>query len=420
MSQAPIAYGIDFGTSNSLVSVAWPDRIEVVDVGAKRIKENLPSVIYLNADGNRAAGDPAIEQYLITAGHQSRLLVGIKSDLSDPHLHRTSSWERTWTLPDLVAIVLRTLKQAADRYTGFSVSRVVLGHPVAFVGTEGPQFESRQRLAVERLLQAAQQVGFDGIDTLEEPSAAALDEDIPEGTVVALDFGGGTFDVAVVEYGADEAEVVGLAGAAVGGERFDQLLFNAKVAPELGLLDTYISPSGGRERLPARVLAHSRSMLDLRSLLLDPALPAILQRFSTYGGAERLDHLNALLYGGFAFQFYQEVEEAKIRLSEVTTTAIDFHGRGLDVHIPVDRSEFESLIAEDVALLEATIRTALSGADVHPGSVVKVVRTGGSSSVPLFVEMVKALFPNAEMTQRPPYTTVVHGLALHAQGVWGG
>jgi hypothetical chaperone protein len=306
VTERPIAYGLDFGTTNSLISIAWPDRVEVVDVGGRRVPENLPSVIYLNADGNRAAGDPAIEQFLVSAGVQSRLLVGIKSDLSDPRFQATSSWGLTWTPIDLVAIVLRTLKRAADKYTNTNVERVVLGHPVAFVGSEGPEFEQRQALAVERLMAAARQVGFQAIETLEEPSAAAEEEDIPSGLVASLDFGGGTFDVAVIEYHPDGAEVIGLAGASVGGERFDQLLFNAKVAPELGLIDEYISPDGQRHRLAAHVLNRTRSMLDLRSLLFDPILPSTLDRYRTYEGGDRLERLQRLLYGGFAYHFYED------------------------------------------------------------------------------------------------------------------
>ena len=64
---------------------------------------------------------------------------------------------------------------------------------------------------MERLLLAARQAGFSEIETLEEPAAAIQEEDVTSGLVVALDFGGGTFDVAVVDYRPDEAEVIALA-----------------------------------------------------------------------------------------------------------------------------------------------------------------------------------------------------------------
>jgi hypothetical chaperone protein len=382
------------------------------------VPENLPSVIYLNADGNRAAGDQAAEQYLVSAGVNSRLLVGIKNDLSDPALNQTSSWGRTWTLSDLVEVILRALKRAADAWTGSSVDRVVLGHPVAFVGTEGDDYEERQELAVQRLMVAARQAGFSKIETLEEPAAALQEEDIPSGLVVSLDFGAGTFDVAVVDYREDDAEVIALQGAAVGGEQFDQLLFNAKIAAELGLHDLYEGPNGTSGRLPNRITANSRSMLDLRGLLSDPYVPEILKRFRGYRNGDRLERFERLLYGGFAYQFYEAIEEAKIQLSTVSETAIEFHRPGFDVVVPITRSEFEDLIAHHIGVVEQTILTALADAEVEPGSVSRVVRTGGSSSIPVFVEMVTSIFDPAVMEERPPFTTVVRGLGSYAQGVW--
>jgi hypothetical chaperone protein len=419
MNGAPLAYGVDFGTSNSLISVAWSDHVQVIDVGSKRVPENLPSVIYLNADGNRAAGDQAVEQYLVSAGVNSRLLVGIKSDLSDPKLMGTSSWDRTWSLSDLVEIILRALKRAADSAVGSSVDRVVLGCPVAFVGTEGPQYDELQQLAVGRLVDAAQQAGFAEIEVLEEPAAAVQEEQISSGVVVALDFGGGTFDVAVVDYSDEDAEVIALKGADIGGELFDQLLFNSKIAPELGLHDEYADRDGKRHRLPNRIAASSRSMLDLRGLLNDPTIPRILRRFRGYQDGENLERLERLLFGGFAYQFYEAVEVAKINLSSSNNTMIDFHREGFDLTLPVTRKEFDHLISPHLDVVVETIWSALDDADVAPDNVARVVRTGGSSMIPAFVDRVSSIFGESKMQQREPFTTVVRGLASYAQGEWG-
>ncbi|MGH3231315.1 MAG: Hsp70 family protein, partial [Streptosporangiaceae bacterium] len=171
----PVAYGIDFGTTNSSIAVAYRDRIEVVPVEAMGPRDILPSLIYLHRDRNRAAGQDAIEQFLINGSAKTpcsrcelvhmiggmrdsncrqfqpggrcndmRLIAGIKSDLSDTGFVSTHSWATDFTLPDLVAVVIRRLKRAADRATGANVRRVVLGHPVAFVGAEGAHYHERQ------------------------------------------------------------------------------------------------------------------------------------------------------------------------------------------------------------------------------------------------------------------------------------
>src|SRR5260370_17015632 len=63
----PLGYGIDFGTSNSAVSIAYSDRVEVLPLGASRSSRTLPSFIYLHRAGRRAAGDEALKTFLKSA-----------------------------------------------------------------------------------------------------------------------------------------------------------------------------------------------------------------------------------------------------------------------------------------------------------------------------------------------------------------
>jgi hypothetical chaperone protein len=187
----PIAYGIDFGTTNSSIAVAYHDRVDVVPVERGPVAEVLPSIIYLNRDRNRAAGQEAVEQFLVTGSTKTqcgacehvhffagkresdcrqykpggnclnaRLIAGIKSDLSETDLAATHSWASDFALPELVAVVLRRLKREADRHSGSDVRRLVLGHPVVFVGAEGPEFEERQGTALDRIQEAARLAGF--------------------------------------------------------------------------------------------------------------------------------------------------------------------------------------------------------------------------------------------------------------------
>jgi hypothetical protein len=221
-----------------------------------------------------------------------------------------------------------------------------------------------------------------------------------------------------VEYRPDEAEVIALRSAAVGGERFDQLLFNSKVAAELGLHDEYTGDDGSKHRLPNRVRANSRALLDLQGLLSDPTLRGILQRFKAYENGEKLEKFERLLYEGFAYHFYEAIEESKIRLSSESETSISFHRPGLDVDIPITRVEFDALIERDIGLLQDTIVAALGDAGVNSSSIERVVQTGGSSAIPLFTDMVRSVFPRSDLQQRPPFTTVVEGLGYYAQGIW--
>src|SRR5207244_9382894 len=119
----------------------------------------------------------------------------------------------------------------------------------------GPTHDSAHEEVKRRLVDAARMAGFQEVKLLAEPSAALEDEPIDVGTIVAVDFGGGTFDVAVIDMPRRPGEVSGLAGVAVGGEHFDELLFESKVLPALGLKSEYVDATGRQHKMPARVAA---------------------------------------------------------------------------------------------------------------------------------------------------------------------
>jgi hypothetical chaperone protein len=447
-SGQPIAYGIDFGTTNSSIAVAYSDRIETVKIG---LSEVLPSIIYLNRDRNRAAGQEAVEQFLVTGARRTqcgncslvhvargqrdtlckqyragsgcqnaRLISGIKSFLATTGRYSTHSWATDFTFPELVAVILRTLKAAADRATGTRVNRVVLGHPVVFVGAEGADFQEKQKRAMECLYEAAKLAGFSEIELFDEPSAAINGETLPDGVVLAADFGGGTFDVAVTRFSDDGGEVLALAGAEIGGEDFDRLLFDAKVAPALHLRDLFsVSGYQTARRLPSSFLYRVSTLSGLNTLLSDREMALMLNQYrNTPNGSKRLKPIDSILFGGYAYQFYRAIEDAKIALSTADSAVVDFHRPGIDLSIQVSRSEFDELIADRIQAARAAISSAMQDAGVGPEDVTMVLRTGGSSSIPAFVTMLEGIFSPSLIQQRPVYTTVVEGLASYAWSRW--
>src|SRR5207253_2930578 len=140
----PLGYGIDFGTSNSAVSIAYADRVEVLSLGASRASRTLPSFIYLHRAGRQAAGDEAVKTFL-KSGHEktdcwrcplapygwdtdcrqyrkgggcndARLLSGVKHELAKLGFAGTNSWATDFSVGSLVGVVIKRLKdEAGDR-----------------------------------------------------------------------------------------------------------------------------------------------------------------------------------------------------------------------------------------------------------------------------------------------------------------
>lgn len=145
----------------------------------------------------------------------------------------------------------------------------------------------------------------------------------------------------------------------------------------------------------------------------------MLNRYrSTPSGSSRLKPIDSILFGGYAYQFYRAIEDAKIALSTAESAVVDFHRPGVDLSIQVSRSEFDELIADRIDVARAAILSAMQDAGVGPEDVTMVLRTGGSSSIPAFVTMLEEIFSPSLIQQRPVYTTVVEGLASYAWSRW--
>ena len=427
-SAQPLGYGIDFGTSNSSISVAYSDRVEVVPLGRSTVR-TLPSFVYLHRGGRRAAGDEAVKTFLVS-GHEktdcwncplapygwdtdcrqyrkgggcndARLLSGVKHELAKLGFAGTNSWATDFSVGSLVSVVLARLKGEADAATGHEVDAVVLGHPVVFAGIDRENRTASEAEAFGRLEDAARAAGFKEIAFLPEPTAAVIEGHSEAGVEIAVDFGGGTFDVAVLDSRDGAARVAGTAGVAIGGEILDGVLFDTIIGPELGL-----------DAMPSWLFNELRTASSVRLLMADPGIPNILARI----GGTAAGVVEAILYRGLAYDFYQAIEAAKIALSSDDATTLTFAPLGLNVTIR--RSAFESMIRPELDQVAQAITHALNNAGIGAKDVDRVLLTGGSAYIPAFRRDLATMFGEDRLEQRDAFTAVVHGLGVRAQQLW--
>ena len=397
-------------------------------MGPSRSK-TLPSFIYLHRAGRRAAGDDAVRTFLKSGDEKTdcwkcplapygwdtdcrqyrkgggcsdaRLLAGVKHELAKTGFAGTNSWATDFSVGALVSVVLKRLKDEADAAAGGPTTSVVLGHPVVFAGADPEDRAASDAEAFKRLEQAANQAGFTQVAFLPEPTAAVIGTETHHGVEVAVDFGGGTFDVAVMDSRDGQSRIAGLSGVAVGGEILDGVLFETSVGPALGL-----------DALPYWLFNELRTASSVRLLMADPGIPSILSRLG--GTAPEIVH--ALLYKGHAYDFYRAIEAAKIALSTSESTDLSFRPLGLQVTIR--QSGFAAMIRPELDLVRQTIARALNEARVTPIEVGRVLLTGGSAYIPAFRKDLEAMFGAERLEQRDAFTAVVHGLGVRAQQLW--
>lgn len=438
----PVAYGIDFGTTNSSIAVAFDDgTIEVVPLSGAYIE----SAILLNRTGQRRVGRAALDNYsyqasakticadcnlVIRFGNQlptsdcrefgkaigcsdSRLLLQIKSAFSDPSYEKTHSWGKDYSVSELAAIVIKFLKEKADTYVGSPITTAAFGRPVRFVGATGSEFRHKQELAEARLREAAQAAGFSTYDLVPESQAAVALDQVDDGTVLTTDFGGGTFDVAVLRVRGSHAQVLSLDGVGIGGEDFDQVLFEKFVAPALDIA----ADSDLRAKLPGQVRKYVSSLsglleLQRRGTALTSSKPL------TSSELDALRQLRSLIDGGAIWPLFEQLRLAKHKLSEQPTAELVVKSGHFRLTTSVQRHIFEAGINPMLAELEKSILRAISNAGMVSADIDTVTTTGGSAQIPAYLSLLGSLFPTAEMVKLDPTTTVVRGLATYAFERW--
>src|SRR5580658_8342036 len=243
------AIGVDFGTTNS--SIACADLSGEVQLAKfpylGSLTDSYRSLLYLQQTKVGGAntlkswtGPEGIEQYL-AADVKGRLIQSLKSFLSSRNLHSTEVFGRRHTIEDLIARILRDLREKAEHQFGIRIKSAVVGRPVHFVGAENAEddvyAEGRLRLAFES-------AGYESVEFEMEPVAAAhyyestLDHDE---LILIGDFGGGTSDFSLVHVGPAVRQrgrvsdsIVGNAGVGLAGDSFDARIVRNLVSPALG------------------------------------------------------------------------------------------------------------------------------------------------------------------------------------------
>ena len=372
--------GIDLGTTNSVVAVMEGGKpIIITNPEGGR---TTPSVVAMNDKGERLVGQVAKRQAITNpentissvkrfmgrkfaeVGNESKM-VPYKVQAADNGDARVMVRDKLLSPPEISAAILRKLREAAEAHLGEKIERAVITVPA--------YFNDAQRQATK---DAGQIAGLTVERIVNEPTAAALAyglERKKDETIAVFDFGGGTFDISILEVGEGVVEVKATNGNThLGGDDIDHALIDWIV------------------------------------------------------GEFKKDQGIDLSQDNMALQRLKEAaEKAKCELSTVSETEINLPFITADASGPkhlqlkLNRAKFEQLVE---ALLSQTLppcERALSDAGLKPGDIDEVVLVGGSTRIPKVQQMVTDLFGKAPHQGVNPDEVVAIGAAVQA-GVLGG
>jgi hypothetical chaperone protein len=234
------------------------------------------------------------------------------------------------------------------------------------------------------------------------------------GTVLTVDFGGGTLDLSVVRYSGDRFTVLATAGADLGGDRIDQLIFRRLLFPLLGEGETW------KRRVEGRVIETLFPFAEYEEGILNWAITHTLNqnRYKTKlteaiagGGpaAAKFARLKDLINYNYSYQVFTAIKRAKAELSIEESTRIDIPE--LNLVVSFTRRELDAMLTGMLQQLHELLQLVLRRASLAPQHVDVVVRTGGSSLIVAVRHLLEREFPG-KVNEHDPFTSVASGLAI--------
>jgi len=419
--------GIDFGTTNSTIAVTGQNRniITAKFQFGDELTETFRSVLYFeqNRTGDRKhlsalAGPKAILQYL-RSEQKGRLIQSLKSYLASRLLTSTTVLGRPYLLEDLIAFLIRSLREEAEATLGRLGGTVVVGRPVRFLSAESKEDDD---WAVTRLRKALLTAGFDNVVFEYEPVGAAYYYEIRldhDELVLVADFGGGTSDFSLLGVGPtyrkskNQRKILGTEGVALAGDAFDARFIRHVVSPLLGR-ESYYKSMENLYQPPAWIYAKLERWHHLSFLKSKETMDILRSIRAQSLDAGKIDSLIQLIQEDLGFYLHSAVQRTKLELSSREATIFSFQVPGIAISQLVTRRQFENWIEEELHSIANCVDRLLTRVGVTSAEVDKVFLTGGSSFVPAVRKIFEARFGAGRLVVGGEFTSVAMGLALRS------
>lgn len=406
---------IDFGTSNTAVAVLHDGKVRRIPIEGSA--DTLPTAVFFpDGPGAMLIGAEATEALI--AGDDGRYMRALKSVLGLPLLHEEYPiGGRMRSLASVITDYLIELRERAERATGQTFRQALSGRPVHF--HDDPKADIR---AEEDLRQCYVAAGFDNVDFLAEPEAAALAaarDDASRGIGLIVDIGGGTSDFTVFRGSESRPEIIASHGIRLGGTNFDHDIAMSHVMPRLGLGGQLRRVAGAGltpvpvgpysdlatwARIPFLYNAATRRMVrEMVSLAVDRQS---MQRLATV--------INQRLGHDLAFA----VEAGKIAANETGgAAAMDLSFIETDLSEPIASESMDAALTAARMGIRNAISETLENARVPAADIGQVILVGGSSLMSFVESECRAICADAAIIRSNAFTIVVDGLALAGGGM---
>jgi len=420
--EAGAALGLDFGTTNT--------------VAARTNGAGKADVITFDHAGERHATfrsvlcffesrvKPGVSEQRIEAGpwgierfaedpQDCRFLQSFKTFAASKAFVDTTVQGKRYRFEDLLATFLKKMQGHAGAALQPLPKRLVIGRPVTFAGGDPDE-----ALAIRRYQAGLEQLGFEAVDFVYEPVAAAFfyaQRLTRSATILVADFGGGTSDFSIIRFEKSgdrlTALPMGASGVGIAGDTFDYRLIDHVVSPYLGKGTRYRS-FGKELDIPVHYFANFARWNQLAIMKSPATLRELEELASAALDRSGLDRLIELIEDDLTWDLYRAVSDTKIALSRQERARLTIASGSIRIDTEVARADFERWVAPDIARIEASVEEALTRAGVGASGIDRVFLTGGSSFLPVIRRLFEHRFGADKIETGDQLVSIAAGLAL--------
>ena len=350
--------GIDLGTSNSAAAAIVGGKPTIIPAaeGTSLGGKTVPSVVAFTKDGQLLVGEPARRQMAL---NPEGTVTGIKRKMGTDH--KVKIFGKEYTPEQISAFILQKIKRDAEAFLGEKVEKAVITVPA--------YFNDNQRQATKN---AGKIAGLEVVRLINEPTAAAfaygLNKSEEELKILVFDFGGGTLDVTIMDFGEGVFQVISTAGdTKLGGRDMDEALMNY-----------------------------------------------VIEQFKKDTGVDLREDKQALP------RLREAVEKAKIELSSVLETEINLPfitsigNEPKHLVMRISRALLEELVKPIVEKCRGPLTRALEDAKLEPKDIDKIILVGGPTRMPIVQKFIEDFFGKPPERGIDPMECVATGAAIQA------
>ncbi len=350
--------GIDLGTSNSAAAAIVGGKPTIIPAaeGTSLGGKTVPSVVAFTKDGQLLVGEPARRQMAL---NPEGTVTGIKRKMGTDY--KVKIFGKEYTPEQISAFILQKIKKDAEAFLGEKVEKAVITVPA--------YFNDNQRQATKN---AGKIAGLEVVRLINEPTAAAfaygLNKSEEELKILVFDFGGGTLDVTIMDFGEGVFQVISTAGdTKLGGRDMDEALMNY-----------------------------------------------VIEQFKKDTGVDLREDKQALP------RLREAVEKAKIELSSVLETEINLPfitsigNEPKHLVMRISRALLEELVKPIVEKCRGPLTRALEDAKLEPKDIDKIILVGGPTRMPIVQKFIEDFFGKPPERGIDPMECVATGAAIQA------